>query len=88
MKMIKDELVVRRLPAEGRPDPRPAPPLRCAVLAWDGWEWVTITVNGDEGDRNDAVEKWLEANPHSECQLMVAQQEGRAKLVTRVEWGK
>lgn len=70
----------------------PAPALRCAVLAW-GWEdgeqrWQIIFANGDEGAARAAAADWLEKNPDGECQLMVAQPEGRARRVTRVEWGK
>jgi hypothetical protein len=67
---------------------KPAPPLRCAVLAWDGWNWQAIFANGDETAAKAAAAEWLEQNPDKECQLMIAQPEGRAKLITKVEWGK
>jgi hypothetical protein len=71
------------------PEPaKPAPPLRCAVLAWDGWNWQAIFANGDETAAKAAAAEWLEQNPNKECQLMIAQPEGRAKLITKVEWGK
>lgn len=67
-----------------RPDPTPAPALRCAVLGWTGHNWQVIFANGDETAARQAAAEWLAENPDSECQLMIAQD--RAKLVTKVEW--
>ena len=70
----------------------PAPPLRCAVLAW-GLDpntaepaWIIIFANGDEGQARKAAADWLERNPEGECQLMIAPPECRARIVTKVEW--
>lgn len=85
MKMVRSGSPVCTTPDH---DPTPAPALRCAVLGWDGYRWQIIFANGDEGAARTAAAAWLDQNPDSECQLMIAQPEGRAKLVTRVEWGK
>lgn len=91
---IEERSAAHRRASAALPVRAPAPALRCAVLAWgsdiEGGElrWIIIFANGDETAARQAAVEWLQANPDSECQLMVAQPEGRARRVTRVEWGK
>ena len=68
------------------------PPLRCAVLAWGLCpetaepRWLLIFANGDEAQARAAAREWLERNPEGTAQLLIAQPEGRASMVTKVEW--